>query len=64
MILLVPEVVTRLEALWLVDSQLKPAERIDVACMVGTDDVNDKFTAKMTQTERTLAVGCSVVNAI
>ncbi|HAV37543.1 MAG TPA: hypothetical protein DCX52_14520 [Massilia sp.] len=35
-----------------------------VAITAGTDDVNDKFTTKTTQTGLTLAVGGSVVNAI
>lgn len=35
-----------------------------VAITAGTDDVNDKFTTKMTQTGLTLVVGGSVVNAI
>lgn len=35
-----------------------------VAITAGTDDVNDKFTTKMTQTGLTLAIGGSVVNAI
>ncbi len=35
-----------------------------VAITAGADDVNDKFTTKMTQTGLTLAIGGSVVNAI
>lgn len=65
--MLTPEVVTRfaaVAALWLTDRQSESAARIRVECTASTDDVNDKFTTKMTQTGLTRVVAGSVVNAI